>query len=288
MITVLTPTYNRAYILGNLKESLLRQTNDDFEWLIIDDGSTDDTKKLVQSWISQEETLKIRYFYRENGGKHRALNYGIPLAEGDFVFIVDSDDRLTEDAIERVTSWIETMEEDDSIVAVAGLRGYPDGKRIGEFPDKKTYVDVKNSHRYVHHLTGDKAEIYRKSALVAHPFPEFEGERFIGEGSVWNQLALEGYKVRWFNQVIYIGQYLGDGLTSHQRLLNIRNFQGYTHNTRLNYRAIVFPYNLMAVAVYLGVAESLGYTGKWVKKEIGITSLGLLLCRLIRVLRRMS
>lgn len=288
MISVITPTYNRGYILGKLKDSLERQTSHDFEWLIIDDGSSDNTKELVKKWMLEDSSICIRYFCHENGGKHRALNYGIPLAKGDYVFIVDSDDHLTDDSILLINQWIDTIKDKEDIAGVAGLRGYPDGKRIGDYPKKKTYVDVKNSHRYTNHLTGDKAEIYKKTILVEHPFPEIEGEKFIGEGAVWNQLSLEGYKLRWFNQIIYVCDYLEDGLTCNAELLNKSNFRGYTHNTKLNYKSIVYPYNLMAVAVYIGVAKNLGYSLKWVKETIGLSMIDLLICKLIRIFRRMS
>lgn len=287
MISVVTPTYNRAYILGKLKGSLDRQTSQNFEWLIVDDGSTDNTKSLVEEWIRESGHYRIRYFWQENGGKHRALNYGIPKADGEFVFIVDSDDYLTDDAVETVEQWVETIREDEWIVGVSGLRAHADGKILGDFPRKLKYIDVKNSHRYIHHLDGDKAEAYRKSVLVCHPFPEFEGERFIGEGAVWNQLSLEGGKVRWFNKVIYICEYLEDGLTTKAERLNKNNFKGYTYNTRLNYRAIVFPYNLMATAIYFGIAKELGYSEQWVRDTLEMTTVDYLLCRMIRFLRRM-
>lgn len=288
MITVITPTYNRAYILGKLWISLKNQSSREFEWLVIDDGSTDKTAELVQTWISQDNGFHIRYYCKENGGKHRALNFGVPLAKGEFVFIVDSDDTLTNDAIECVTQWIQTIKNKKWIAGVAGLRGYPDGRRIGDFPNRIQWVDVKNTHRYTHHLDGDKAEIYRKDLLMQHPFPEFPGEKFIGEGAVWNQLALEGYKVRWMNKVIYVGNYLEDGLTRDQKNLLRKNFRGYTYNTKLNYRSIVFPYNLMAVAVFIGFAYEMGYTDQWIRNELGIGKIDFVLCRLLRIVRKMK
>ena len=104
-VTVFTPTYNRAYILGDLYHSLQRQTCMDFEWLIVDDGSADDTKALVASWQGEENPFPIRYVYQENGGKCRAINRGLKEADGRLFFTVDSDDYLTDDAIEKVIRW---------------------------------------------------------------------------------------------------------------------------------------------------------------------------------------
>ena len=100
-ITVFTPTYNRAYILPKLYESLKKQTCMNFEWLIIDDGSTDDTSEVVKTF--KTDKFPILYYYKKNGGKHTAMNYSHPYINGDLLFIVDSDDVLTNDAIETIT-----------------------------------------------------------------------------------------------------------------------------------------------------------------------------------------
>ena len=100
-ITVFTPTYNRAYILENLYRSLQRQSFTDFEWLVVDDGSSDGTKALFERWQKEDNPFPIRYCYKENGGKCRAINYGLKLAQGELFFTVDSDDYLTDDHWKR-------------------------------------------------------------------------------------------------------------------------------------------------------------------------------------------
>ena len=100
-ITIFTPTYNRDYIIINLYKSLLIQTLKDFEWLIIDDGSTDNTELLVSSFI-KDNKINIRYIKQQNGGKHRAINKALEEAKGELFFIVDSDDQLVDNAIERI------------------------------------------------------------------------------------------------------------------------------------------------------------------------------------------
>ena len=103
--TVFTPTYNRAYILPRLYQSLREQTCKDFEWMIVDDGSTDDTGKLVAQWEDQNNGFDIHYYKIQNGGKPRAINFGITKANGDFFFMVDSDDHLTTDAVQKMLLW---------------------------------------------------------------------------------------------------------------------------------------------------------------------------------------
>ena len=116
MITVFTPAYNREETLPALYESLAKQTCKDFEWVIVDDASSDGTEGLIRSYIdSKDSSLTVRYYRQEHGGKHRAVNNGVSMADGEYFFIVDSDDRLLPDAIERITAWIrETC--DDPII----------------------------------------------------------------------------------------------------------------------------------------------------------------------------
>lgn len=104
-ITVFTPSFNRAYIIQCLYESLQRQTFKDFEWLVVDDGSTDGTDVLFEKWMNDESTFSIRYYWKENGGKCCAINYGLELAQGELFFTVDSDDYLTTDALEKIAHW---------------------------------------------------------------------------------------------------------------------------------------------------------------------------------------
>ena len=124
MLTIITPTYNRENTLKNAYHSLLDQTNKDFEWLIIDDGSKDNTKKLVKEFI-KENKITITYHYKENGGKHTALNEGIKKAKGDYILILDSDDTLTKDAVHLVlTSW-KKYANNQKIAALSFLKVFP-------------------------------------------------------------------------------------------------------------------------------------------------------------------
>jgi len=228
MLTIFTPVYNRAYIIGQLYQSLLRQTNHNFEWLIIDDGSKDQVGELVSGWIKDGHSpFTIRFYQQENGGKHRAINRGVQLAKGDAFFIVDSDDYLTDDAVELIYKWWKDVEKDENYAGVSGLRGNRNGDVIGDAPLFETYVDVTNIDRKQYGLLGDKAEIYKTSVLKRYPFPEFAGENFLTESVVWDKIAYDGLKVRWFNQVIYICEYREDGLTNHGWKLFVSNPVGW-------------------------------------------------------------
>lgn len=222
-VTVFTPTYNRASLLGRLYKSLEKQTNKKFEWVIVDDGSTDDTREKVK-FFRRKATFPIRYIYKRNEGKHIAINEGVKIASGKWFFIVDSDDYLTESAIETVLQYCKSIEGDPNCAGVVGLRGnsnreilFDYGKTYGK-RDKffqKEYIDATSiEYRYKYKIHGDRAEVLRTKLLKRYPFPKFKGERFLTEGYLWLSLSRDGYYFRWFNKIIYITEYLADGLSA--------------------------------------------------------------------------
>lgn len=211
-ITVFTPSYNRAYRLPALYNSLLHQTNKDFEWLIVDDGSTDNTEEFVKEWI-QEAQFPIRYFKQENGGKHRAINRGLREVHGELFFIVDSDDYLTIDAIETIEKRYESIQGDESFCGVCLLKVDKDLNKVGsDFPYETLDCSCLD-FRYKYSVSGDMAEIVRTDIFRNFPFPEIEGERFCPEALIWNRIGSH-YKFRYANDKVYVCEYLEDGLTA--------------------------------------------------------------------------
>ena len=220
LITVFTPTYNRAHLLPRLYESLCRQTFTDFEWVIVDDGSVDNTKSLSLSLPKREGTFfPIRYFYQENGGKHRAINRGVKEARGELFFIADSDDSLPPDALEQVARVYETVRGDESFGGVCGYMAHHDGTVIGHGNDAEILdtnsIDLRNKY----HVQGDMMEVFRTEVMREFPFPEIPNERFVPEMLVWNRIATK-YKLRVFHKVIYYRDYLDGGLTD--KIVRIR------------------------------------------------------------------
>lgn len=212
-LTIFTPVYNRAYIISHLYQSLCRQTSKDFEWLVVDDGSTDNIEELINGFID-ENKIKIRFFKQENGGKHRAINKGVLEAKGDFFFIVDSDDYVTDDAVEWINSNSLGINRDNRFAGLSGLRIHPDGRKIGGENNFSEIDDDAISIRVKHHVTGDLAEIYKTEILKKFPFPDITGEKFCSEGLIWNRIAMTGLKIRYFYKPLYICEYLDDGLTA--------------------------------------------------------------------------
>lgn len=248
-ITVFTPTFNREYIIKNLYESLTKQTFEDFEWLVVDDGSKDNTEELIESFI-KEDLIKIRYIKQKNGGKHRSINKGIELANGELFFIVDSDDKLTDEALEIINSSWDLIPDKEGFCGISGLRGYSSTDIIGNSHS----IDILDcsilDYRYRYNIKGDKAEVFLTKILKENKFPEFEGENFIAEGIVWNKLGSQ-YKMRWINEIIYICNYLEDGLTNKITSLRIKNIQGtlLLYKTKTTYN-IPYKYKLLSYINY--------------------------------------
>lgn len=219
-ITVFTPTFNRAYRLKNLYESLRLQTYKDFEWLVIDDGSIDATRNLVEDWIQKKE-LNIRYFFQDNSGKHVAINNGIQRAKGEYFFIVDSDDKLPEDSLETIDNIIHQNKE-LVLGGVVGRKAYFNGEIVGSSDTFEYLLSNTIEIRYKHFVQGDLAEVFRTNVLKKFPFPVFENEKFCPEALVWNRISRQ-YDFVYFNKPIYYCEYLDDGLTKKNVEIRIKS-----------------------------------------------------------------
>lgn len=224
-ITVLTPTYNRGKLLQNLYKSLCVQDCKDFEWLIIDDGSSDNTEEYIKEIIRQADFL-ITYYKKENGGKHTALNYAYKYIKTPLTFIVDSDDVLTSDAISTINKVYCTYRNENDLCGFSFLRGKPNGgylstSGVPQDGMKASFVECRINKS----IGGDMAEVWFTECLKEYPFPEFKGEKFLGEDIIWIKMA-QKYEMRFFNKVIYISDYLNDGLTSNRRRHNINSPNG--------------------------------------------------------------
>ena len=227
--TVLTPTYNRGHLLGALFESLCRQTFHDFEWVIIDDGSADDTKQIVEQFQQKEPFFPIIYYKQENGGKHRAWNKGIELASGELVFGCDSDDYLTDDALE-ITDRVEKtipIEEKKRFAGVCGLKAYQDGSEVGETFQGSVYRDMTYLERIQNNVKGDKSEVFYTEVWKENRYREFEGEKFLTEATSLFLMSEKGLRIRFFNMIIKKIEYLSDGLSADSKNLFVQNPKGW-------------------------------------------------------------
>ncbi len=238
-LTVFTPTYNRAYIIENLYCSLRRQTCTDFEWLVIDDGSADNTADLFASWQQENNAFPIRYFRQENGGKCRAINRALDLADGELFFTVDSDDYLTDDAIEKVVSWEASLPKKQKFCGLAGNLGTSTERtpnRIFSSP----YIDGTALDRYGK-VDGERAMVFYTEIHRQYKYPEFEGENFMTEAVTWNRMARDGYRMRFFNDIIWVYEYQPDGLTMQGNMRFIKNPAGHGLSLREKAEFLHYP-----------------------------------------------
>lgn len=227
--TVFTPTYNRGNLLQELYESLLRQTFKDFEWIIVDDGSTDNTEEVVKNLQEKKDFFPIIYKKQSNGGKHRAWNRGVELASGELFFGCDSDDYLTDDALEVVDGIERSIptEEKEKYAGVCGLRGYKDLQAVGKTFTQAEYMDLTHLERLKNNVIGDKSEVFYTAVWKKYKYCEFEGENFLTEATSLNRMAEDGLKIRYFNIVVKIMEYLPDGLTATSKEQFVKNPRGW-------------------------------------------------------------
>ncbi|MGD9170672.1 MAG: glycosyltransferase family 2 protein [Candidatus Thiodiazotropha sp.] len=219
--TVFTPTYNRKHTINRVFESLKNQTFKDFEWLIVDDGSTDNTDKLIEEFKINSD-FKIRYYYKENGGKHTAINQGVEFAEGELFLIFDSDDACTDNALERLKYHWDNIPlvEKETFSGVSVLCKNTDGKIVGTtYP--KNEMDISSIElRSRYKMTGEKWGFHRTDVLKKFPFPVIPNEKFMAESFIWNKIGMQ-YKIRHVNEALRIYTHSYDGLSV--SLLKIRN-----------------------------------------------------------------
>ncbi|MDB4666625.1 glycosyltransferase family 2 protein [Akkermansiaceae bacterium] len=279
-ITVFTPTYNRIELIANLYQSLRRQTFRDFEWLVVDDGSTDDTEQLIKSWIDLEGGVLIRYIKQANGGKCRAINHGLDLAEGELFFTVDSDDYLMDNALEKVNLWAEGLPEDEKFCGVVGNLG-TSPTETPNTPLKEAYRDASLLERYEDYsdlpIDGERAFVFFRDIHREYKYPEYDGENFMTEAVAWNRMGNDEYKMRFHNDIICIYKYQEGGLTLAGNKLFLENPFGY--GIWLREKGLFCDYSLkkrlfMYYTFYCDLCERGAYTKSQIARYISVPILG--------------
>lgn len=211
-ITIFTPTYNRGYILGTLYNSLKNQTDKNFEWLIVDDGSKDETESLVLNW-QKEKAVNIRYIKQKNGGKMKAHNVGVKECNTELFVCVDSDDWLLSDSVEKILhNWNMIDEtEKNTIAGFIAYRGKNENEVIGNhFPEdvmESSLLDL-----YANGFRGDTTLVFRTDVIKQYPFPIIEDEKFITEAFTYEQIDRK-YTYKLIPEIMIVCEYRNDGLT---------------------------------------------------------------------------
>lgn len=218
MITVFTPTYNRAEYLDILFESLKSQTCKNFEWVIVDDGSTDSTQRKIKEYVESEPGFPIICYRQENSGKHVAINTGSRLSTRKWFFIVDSDDYLVPDAISLIEIKLKKIDEEKGICGLTAMRITRDGEIMGRHNPSTPAVCNYFDYYHLWGNSGDRAHVILTSLVRENPFPVFKDEKFMTEIVLWNRVS-PLYNAWFTTDRIYVGEYLPSGLTSHYRKL---------------------------------------------------------------------
>lgn len=263
LLTVFTPTYNRAYILQQLYDSLCRQSSNDFVWLIVDDGSSDNTEELVKQWAA-EAKIKIIYKAKQNGGKMRAHNYGASLCTTPLFVCIDSDDYVCDNFVESVKTYKDRLEADKRLAGIIAYRGFPTEDKgfvpKSMFPFHGTST---LSKLYQNGFVGDTTLVFKTEVIKQYPFLEIEGEKFSTEAYAYDQIE-QDYQFLLAEEVWTLCTYMPDGYTQGEKTLYIKNPMGwamffnqrakFTH-TYLSKKKIAYGVLYMIFARRAGIKE---------------------------------
>ncbi|MDV5172118.1 glycosyltransferase family A protein [Photobacterium rosenbergii] len=239
--SIVTPTYNRAHLLTRLYESICAQKYINIEWIIVDDGSQDNTKEVIDAIMSNHTGFPIKYFYKDNGGKHTALNTGFSKSTNEMLLILDSDDELTANTLSRVSELWFDLKDNASIAGIIGLcRDAETNDLIGtKFPKENMFSTITKNMFYFNRR-GDTCDFIRTEYIKEYRFPELEGQRFIPESIVTYDLDKQ-YQYLCVNEVFEVKEYQKEGITKNFTRLAINNANGYflrfehlMHNCFLN------------------------------------------------------
>lgn len=230
-LTVFTPAYNRAHTLPRTYESLRRQNCKDFVWLIVDDGSSDNTAELVRQWQSTDNGFEIRYLYKENGGMHTAHNTAYEVINTELNICIDSDDCMAENAVEKILRKWEQVR-DKGYAGLLALDADMEGRIIGKgFPAGLTETTL--SGYYAAGGAGDKKLIYRTDVVRQYPpYPVFEGEKYVSLSCTYVMID-QDYKLAVLNDVVCNVDYQPDGSTATMWKQYIQNPKGFAYLRKL-------------------------------------------------------
>lgn len=243
-LTIFTPTYNRSHTLSRTYESLLAQDCKDFIWLIVDDGSTDDTKSLVEKWMSVDNGFEIQYIYKKNGGMHTAHNTAYENIKTELNVCIDSDDCMAENAVDLILKkWDNVC--DKGYAGLIGLDATFDGNIIGK-GFKRGMLDTTLSEYYEAGGAGDKKLVYRTEIINKYPpYPVFDGEKYVALAYKY-RLIDQNYKLAILDKVLCYVEYQQDGSSKNMFKQYINNPKGFAF-----WRKICMMYPLSKKRIFI-------------------------------------
>ncbi|MCK0156852.1 glycosyltransferase family 2 protein [Cellulophaga sp. F20128] len=258
-ITVFTPTYNRAYCLDQVYQSLVQQTNQDFKWLIIDDGSTDNTKQLVASWIA-EQKISIHYHYQENQGMHSGHNAAYKIIDTELNVCIDSDDFMPDDAVEKILNIWTKRDRNKNLAGIIGLDTFKDGDIVEKIPEKFKYATL-SELEVVNKIGGDKKVVLRTDVVREFPsYPITKEERLVPLGTLYLMID-QKYQYICSNEVLCIIEYLEDGSSKNILRQYKKSPNGFRYSRIIEMKySNIFSYTFTRAMHYI---SSCIFTKKW-------------------------
>lgn len=233
LLCIFTPTYNRASTLGNCYQCLLNQTNQDFQWMIIDDGSTDQTESLVKEWI-EENKLSIYYIKKNNQGKVRAIEDSLKICKTPLWICLDSDDELFYDAVEKILDKYHEILLEEKCCGLYGVRYTKNGipmqgekyiYRVNTLPEKVQFMEA----RYKFRIPPEYCMVFKVNILKKYGYPQFDGEKFIPESSAYCLIDSDNYYYLTIKSPLMSCEYLENGLSNNYYKNVARYPRGYTY-----------------------------------------------------------
>ncbi len=265
-LTVFTPAYNRAHTLTRTYESLCNQTNKNFIWMIVDDGSTDNTKDIVKEWQSSDNGFEIQYFYKKNGGMHTAHNKAYENIKTDLNVCIDSDDAMPDDAVEKILTFWDKYGS-NNVAGIVALDADMKGNILGtELPKNiKQTTTTKLYGKFG--VTGDKKFIYKTDVINSVPaYPEFEGEKLVPLGFKYSLVA-RNYEMLLMNEVVCLVDYQTDGSTNTIFKQYLQSPRGFAASNAVSMQCSEnFVDRMKSVVHYIGECR-IAKDKKWLKKS---------------------
>ena len=265
-ITIVTPTYNREHTLKRCYASLCKQTNKNFLWLVIDDGSKDNTERLIEDF-KKENKIEIIYKKKENGGKASALNLSLDIIDTKYCACLDSDEYFSKDAVEIAFRYLKMIENDESICGILALRRDENGNVLGgkEIPPEVReirFIDINDKYN----IRSEVICFYKTEILKKFRFPVYKGEKFVSPAYIQYEITKE-YKYRVFNEPIIFCKYLDDGLTKNKNKVIRKNPKGYLAVKRQSYEYSKNIKKMIKHGIMYGAVSIFAKNKCWIKNS---------------------
>ena len=265
LLTVFTPAYNRAHTLPRTYESLCKQSRKDFVWLIVDDGSRDNTRELVEEWQRRDNGFKIRYIYKENGGMHTAHNEAYRNIDTVLNVCIDSDDFLAEGAVEKIYAKWEEFK-DDGYAGIIGLDADTNGEVVGAGFSAEMRETTLTGY-YASGGKGDKKLIYRTDVIKSVPaYPVFKGEKYTGLSYKYIVVAQQ-YKLFVLNEVVCNVEYQEDGSSNTMYLQYLKNPNGFAFMRRVNLMYPTSKKRLLMECIHYCSSSQIAHNRNYIKES---------------------